>query len=196
MRMLKERLFVKTLMALSLSLFAATASAQRLALKTNALYLATATPNIGAEVRLAPKWTLNASVGYNPFTFSDNKKWRHVAVEPEVRRWLCSTFAGHFFAAHLLYSHYNAGNVKMPLGLFKELEDHRFQGDLGAIGIGYGYSWMLAKRWSIEAEVGVGVGVTKFDKYECAKCGDKVASETKWLFMPTKLALNVVYYIR
>ena len=38
------------------------------ALKTNAVYWATTTPNIGAEVRLAPKWTLEAEVGLNPFT--------------------------------------------------------------------------------------------------------------------------------
>lgn len=194
--MLNVTLHRKLLSTVAMALFALAASAQHVALKTNALYLATATPNLGAEVRLAPKWTLNASVGYNPFTFSDNRKWRHVAVEPEVRYWLCSTFAGHFFGAQLLYSHYNAGNVKLPLGIFKELEDHRFQGDLGAVGIGYGYSWMLSRHWSLEAEAAVGVGVTRYDKYECAKCGDKVGSETRWLFMPTKLALNVVYYLR
>ena len=32
------------------------------ALKTNALYWATTTPNLGLEVRLAPKWTLEAEV--------------------------------------------------------------------------------------------------------------------------------------
>ena len=37
------------------------------ALKTNGLYWATTTPNVGIEVRLAPKWTLEAEVGLNPF---------------------------------------------------------------------------------------------------------------------------------
>ena len=40
----------------------------------------------------------------------------------------------------------------MPFGIFSDLEKYRFQGDLGAVGLVYGYSWMLpGKRWSIEA---------------------------------------------
>ena len=35
------------------------------ALKTNALYWATTTPNLGLEFRLAKKWTLEAEVGLN-----------------------------------------------------------------------------------------------------------------------------------
>lgn len=180
-----------------LVLFAVKASAQHTVLKTNALYWATATPNLAIETRLAKKWTVELSAGYNPFTFSDNKKLKHIAVQPEARYWLCSTYAGHFFGLHAVYSHYNAGNVKMPFGLFKDLEDYRFQGDFGAVGIGYGYSWMLpGNHWSIEAEVGLGIGVTKYDKYECATCGSKVDHGTKTMFMPTKLALSVVYNIK
>ena len=41
------------------------------ALKTNALYWATTTPNLGLEFRLAKKWTLEAEVGLNPFNISD-----------------------------------------------------------------------------------------------------------------------------
>ena len=48
-------------------------SAQDMAVKTNLLYDATTTFNLGAEFRLAPKWTLDLSANYNPFTFSDNK---------------------------------------------------------------------------------------------------------------------------
>ena len=40
------------------------------ALKTNALYWATTTLNLGVEFRLAPKWSLMAEVGLNPFTGS------------------------------------------------------------------------------------------------------------------------------
>lgn len=173
------------------------AAAQNIALKTNAMYWATATPNLAIETRLGYKWTMELSAGWNPFTFSDNKKLKHIAVQPEARYWLCSPFAGHFFGLHAIYSHYNAGNVKMPLGLFNDLRDYRFQGDLGAIGLGYGYSWMLpGNHWSIEAEIGVGVGVTRYDKYECATCGSKVGSETKTMLMPTKAAVSLIYNIK
>ena len=50
-----------------------TGQAQEVAVKTNLLYDATTTFNLGAEFCLAPKWTLDLSANYNPFTFSDNK---------------------------------------------------------------------------------------------------------------------------
>lgn len=168
---------------------------QHIAVKTNALYLATATPNLALEARMSPKWTAEISVGYNPFTFSDNRKLRHIALQPEVRRWLCSPFAGHFVAAHAVYSHFNAGGISLPF--FPNLGDYRYQGDLGAVGIGYGYSWMLpGNRWSLEAEIGIGVGYASYGKYECATCGSKVADESKVRLMPTKAALSIVYNIK
>lgn len=120
-----------------------TITAQNVAVKTNVLYWTTATFNASVETRLSSKWTLDVSAGYNPFTFSDNKKLKHLAIQPEARYWLCSPFSGHFVGANLLYSHYNAGGVKMPFGIFSDLEKYRFQGDLGAVGLVYGYSWML-----------------------------------------------------
>lgn len=183
------------IMLLLLVSYIAPAKAQNVAVKTNALYWATASLNAAAEAKVADKWTVDLSVGYNPFTFSDNKKLKHIAVQPEARYWLCRVFSGHFVGAHILYSHYNAGGINLPV--FPELKDNRFQGDLGAIGIAYGYSWMLpSKRWSIEAEIGLGYGITKYSKYECATCGSKLAEETRSLFLPTKLALTVVYYIK
>lgn len=165
------------------------------AVKTNLLYWTTATPNLAIEAKIGRKWTMDLSLGYNPFTFSDNKKLKHVAVQPELRYWTRDPFRGHFFAANLLYSHYNAGGVKMPFGIFPELKDHRFQGDLGAIGVGYGYSWLLGSRWSIEAEAAIGYGLTHYSKYDCATCGSKLGEKTKSFVMPTKLAVSLVYHI-
>ena len=119
--------------------------------------------------------------------FSDNKKLKHILIQPEVRYWLCSPFAGHFVGANVLYSHYNAGGVKFPLGVFPSLESHRYQGDLGAVGLVYGYSWMLpGKRWSIEGVVGIGYGITHYSKYACEVCGSKMGEDTRGVFMPTK----------
>lgn len=174
-----------------------TTTAQNLAVKTNALYWATATFNAAVETRLSTKWTLDVSAGYNPFTFSDNKKLKHFVIQPEARYWLCSPFSGHFVGANILYSHYNAGGVKLPFGIFPDLENYRFQGDIGAVGLVYGYSWMLpGKRWSIEGVVGLGYGITSYEKYACAVCGSKIGEETKGVFMPTKLAVSVIYYIK
>ena len=82
------------------------------ALKTNAVYWATTTPNIGAEVRLAPKWTLEAEVGLNPFTGKNDdgsygKSLKHFRLHPEVRYWFCEAFYKHFLGLHIPYLIYN-----------------------------------------------------------------------------------------
>ena len=54
-------------------------SAQDISLKTNLLYDISTTFNLGAEFRLAPKWTLDVSANYNPLHFqtvrSGNTGW-------------------------------------------------------------------------------------------------------------------------
>ena len=173
------------------------ANAQDWRLKSNIAYWATATPNVAIESRLSDKWSLDLSVGWNPFTFSDNKKLRHIAIEPEIRYWLGCPFKRHFIGADLLYSHYNAGGVHLPFGIFSELNEHRFQGDLGAVGIVYGYNWTLPNNhWSIEAAVGLGYGITRYTKYRCyGKCASALEKKTKGMLMPTKIALSLVYNI-
>ena len=58
-------------------LFSLSMSAQHFALKNNLLYDATTTPNLGFEVGLSKKVTLDVSAGYNPFKFNDGKKLKH-----------------------------------------------------------------------------------------------------------------------
>lgn len=172
------------------------AAAPRWAVKTNLAGWATASLNAAAEVRIAPKATFNLGVSYNPFTFKENKKWKHILVQPEVRYWFCAPFGGHFIGAHLLYSHYNAGGVKLPAGLWSGLETNRYQGDLYGIGLAYGYQWILSPHWNFEASAGVGYGFTRFKHYECRTCGQYKGTENKHLFMPTKLALSFIYIIK
>lgn len=136
----------RMLLLLVSALFITSASAQDWRLKTNLAYWATTTPNIGVEKRLSDHWSLDLSTGWNPFTFRKNKKLKHIAVQTEMRYWLDSPFRGHFFGANLLYSHYNAGGVHLPLGLFPDLKKHRFQGDLGALGVVYGYDWHSTRK--------------------------------------------------
>ncbi len=171
------------------------ANAQTTALKTNTLYWLTTTPNIGAETLLSEKWTGSLTVGYNPFSFPNNKKLKHILIQPEARYWLCAPYAGHFVGINAFYSHYNVGGINFPLGIFSEVEDHRYQGDIGAIGLVYGYSWMLNNHWSIEASIGIGYGITHYKEYECEKCGTQTDTETKGMLMPTKIALSLIYYI-
>ena len=69
----------------------------KFAIKTNALYWATSTPNLGFEVGLAKKITLDVSGNYNPWKFGDDRQIKHWLVQPELRYWLCERFNGSFF---------------------------------------------------------------------------------------------------
>lgn len=172
-------------------------SAQSIVLKNNLLYDATATPNLGLEVRVAPKWTVGLMAGYNPFPLHDSeRKWKHVLISPEFRYWCCSAFAGHFVGANLIYSHYNAGGIHLPFGLVKSLRTERFQGDLAGIGAFYGYSWILSNRWSVEADIGIGYGYTHYKRYSCIKCGSFKGTDVKHHLILSKIGLSVVYNLK
>lgn len=57
--------------------------AQKVALKSNLLYDATTTMNLGLEIGLACKWTLDIPVNYNPWKLSDGKRLRHLGYSPK-----------------------------------------------------------------------------------------------------------------
>ena len=67
-------------------------SAQEWAIKSNLLYDATTSINLGVERAIADKWTIELSGNWNPFEFKDNKKWKHWLVQPEVRYWTWKHF--------------------------------------------------------------------------------------------------------
>lgn len=175
-----------------------TANAQKAVVKTNLLYDLAATANVGVEWGVTPHWTIDLSANYNGWTFGDNKKWKHWLLQPEARYWLCERFNGHFVGAHLLGGTYNLGNLDTDFKLFGtdfgQLKDYRFEGWMMGAGLTYGYHWILSRRWSIEAAIGIGYVYTRADKYECPHCGDKLEEDRKHhYFGPTKAAVNLIY---
>ncbi|MCR9011217.1 DUF3575 domain-containing protein [Gabonibacter chumensis] len=166
-------------------LFTIPSFAQEIAVKTNAAYWVTTTLNIGAELAIAPRMTLDITGNYNPFVFRDNKKIMHWAVQPEWRYWTCQRFMSHFFGVHLHYGRYNAG-----------LEKYRYKGWLVGGGVSYGYQWLLGKRWNLEAELGLGYAYLSYDKYCRSACGKRIGPGHKNYVGPTKFSISILYVIR
>ena len=54
---------------------------QVVAVKTNVLYDAITTPNIGAEVAFNKHWSVEASGYYNGWTFSSDKSFKHWMIQ-------------------------------------------------------------------------------------------------------------------
>ena len=157
-------------------------SAQDVALKTNGLYWATTTPNLGLEFALNPKWTVDLSGAYNPWTFSGDKKMRCWLVQPELRYWICEKFEGHFVGVHLHGAQFFGG-----------FNDKRYDGYLAGGGFTYGYDWILSPHWNVEAAIGVGYAhlwYKQSPRIPCVKCWSRKTDEYVGV---TKLSVSIVY---
>ena len=177
----------------------------QVAVKTNLLYDATTTPNLGMEIGVGRKNTLQLVYGLNPWTFNSDshgkRKAKHWLLMPEYRWWTCTKFNGHFLGVHLMGGQYNAANLDFPLpgaffsgeNLVKGVKDSRYQGWYAGAGFTYGYQWILSKHWNIEAEIGVGYNHVWYDKYPCYECGTKLADGSTNYVGLTKLGLSFLY---
>lgn len=158
------------------------AGAQDFALKTNGLYWGAATPNLGGEVALGRRWTLDAAVMYNPWTWSEGKKLRFWAVQPEARYWLCEKFEGHFFGLHAHGGEWT--------GVWK---GKRRDGWMAGGGVTYGYDWILSPHWNLEAALGVGYARLWWKESDCLPCIKGQERRHRDYWGPTKVSLSVSY---
>ena len=183
----------------ALASFFGCVNAQNVGIKTNLISDGFLNPNLGVEVGLAPKWTLDLSGQVNFWTVNDHK-WKHWLAQPEIRYWFCDRFAGHFLGLHAMGGQYNFGKIRNGIhnflgSDFSKLTDYRYQGWAAGAGIAYGYAWVLGKHWNLEAEIGIGWMYTRFDQYSCENCGRKLNDKPLHhnYFGPTKLAINLEY---
>lgn len=171
---------------------------QDFAIKTNLAGEAILSPNLGLEVGLSPRLTLDASAGVNAWTLSGDRRWKHWYVQPGVRRWFCDRFSGHFIGIHVHGGQYNVGGIDIPLNMFgsdfRKLKDGRYQGWFAGGGVSYGYAWILGRHWNLEAELGLGYSYTRYDKFPCASCGTRLETDASHHYVgPTKVSINLVY---
>ncbi len=159
--------------------------AQKIGIKTNVIYWAATTMNIGGEIAFTPRMTLDVTANYNPFRFHDNRKIMHWAVQPEWRYWFCRRFMGHFFGIHTHGGKYNGG-----------LEKYRYDGWFIGGGLSYGYQWIIGKHWNLETELGLGYAYLDYDKYLRDKCGRFINSDHRNYWGPTKLNVSFVYLFK
>lgn len=185
----------KFLTLLILLITVATVKAQSVGIKTNILYDATASANLGIEFGLSPKWTLDISGNYNGWDIND-MKWKHWFVQPEVRLWIFRKFAGSFIAFHGIGGQFNfahlPGGFKFLGCDFRNLNDHRFQGWGAGGGMGYGYACVISKHWNFEFEIAIGAVYANFKQISLY---DNRMEEkgTQVYYGPTKLSLAFEY---
>jgi hypothetical protein len=163
----------------------------KFALKTNLLEWLATTINGGVEVTGSRHWSFELTGSLNPFTFSNNKKWKHYQVCFEPRYWFKESMNGHFIGVHVGGGEYNVAGIKVPFWNFKK--EYRYEGWHIRAGVTYGYHWAFHRHWSLEALLGLGVVYTNYDQFDCKNCGPKRGTHNRTFFAPTRLAVNLVY---
>ena len=184
--------------------------AQTAAVKTNLIGWATTNLNIGAELGVGRKSTVQVFGTLNPWDFSDLKRYHFWNVMPEYRYWFCEKFNGHFVGIPALVGEYNMRNVKFPpigsasgfpdltneangpvTNSVGEIKARHVEGWYVGAGLTYGYQWMLNKRWNLEAEVGVGYAYSPLTLY--GRCNTIIEEKTIHYFGLTKVGLSIMY---
>lgn len=168
------------------------AFSQSIALKSNVLYDLTGTFNVGGEIRCDDHHSFQLSINYNPWNRGENKKMKHVLIQPEFRYWLDETFIGSFIGVQAHYAQYNFGGTTP----FTTVKNNRYQGNLIGCGVTYGHQWILSALWSVEASLSIGYAHLKYDKYGPAK-GDALIEKSRTnYFGPTQLGVSFIYFIQ
>ena len=182
--------------------------AQKVAMKTNALYWATATPNLGMEFAMSDRWTFELEGGYNPWNLdtNNNMKVKHWLVSPEFRYWFCNSFQGHFIGINANYTQFNIGGLPQGMpNLFVNLNTEvpmpdlsvaRIQGWAVGAGLTYGYAFPIARRWNMEFTVGYGWWYTQYDQFESRKCGLFQQAVARHALGPATAGISFIYMIK
>ena len=159
--------------------------AQRIMLKTNALGWGVLTPNLGLETRLSRHNTLNLEAYATPAHYG-KYSWKHATFTPEVRHWFSGRpQARHFVGVMALGSVYD-------MMLCEDIHEGMALG----LGVTYGYSFVLGKRWSLELTAGAGY-LYRYEK-ELYRLADPISeyNHHKGHFSPLKAGVTFVYLLK
>ena len=173
------------LLVFGLSLCLGAAHAQRIALKTNALYWAALSPNVGVEFRMSRHFTMNLEGSFSPFTVG-KLGLKHGSLSPEVRYW----FDGRPQTRHFV------GVMGMATMYDLQFRNTMHSGDAFGGGVTYGYSHVINRRWSIEGTVGLGVLHRSEKEYEHGAPIPDRTNNSGLVFAPLKLGISAVYTLK
>lgn len=158
-------------------------------IKNNLLFTAILQANLGFEVELWPRWSLDVPVWYSPYDYTPTRKIRLLATQPELRYWPRKAGEG-FFAG--LHTHIVGFNVALN-------DDGRYQDPnhaLWGVGFSVGYATHLDtyKRWGLEFTLGAGYSNYIYDSYRNWVNGPRFATTPDNHYWGlTRLGINLSY---
>lgn len=160
-------------------------NAQRIAIKTNTIDWVLMSPNLSLETRLSSRLTFDIGIAGNPMRWSpygSDIMLRNFRIEPELRYWFNRPMARHFMGFALLGG---------PFDL--QLKEHRYQGNIAAFGITYGYALVLGRNWNVEFSTGIGLGRLWGFDYKLPDSRPESKNMSKWIPVPIRANISFSY---
>lgn len=173
------------------------AAAQQVAVKTNLLYWAATTPNLGAEVALSKHSTIGMTANWNPWTIGADNRIRHWFVRPEYRYWVTEKFTRLYFGVHAIGGNFEVGGFKLPFigdRILTSLPTNYYKGSFVGAGFSIGYQFYVSPHWNLE--LSAGAGLARLSYHTEPVRGPKSASYTnrrRILPIPTEVGVSFVY---
>ena len=175
---------VRTLLLFLLSCSFLPAAAQRIAIETNTVQWATMAPNIGFQLFLSERISMDFSVGGCPFKLGKFQP-KYILVTPQVRYWFGRPLTGHYVGVLAPFTDYNM-----------RFNENMYKGEAVGFGASYGYYWVLNRRWSMGVTAGVGVARYRQFKYKHGEERPQEPNQVGWTAAPLNLAFNFSYILK
>lgn len=137
---------------------------RKLHVKTNALAWGFAISNIAVEIDIAKHWSATLPVYWSSWNYlKSTRKFRTLALQPEVRYWLSEDNEGWFGGAHFGLAWFNLALD----GNKYRFQDHDGSSPAlgGGIAVGYRMPISANKHWHLEFTVGAGAYSINYDKF-------------------------------
>lgn len=155
-------------------------------LRTNLLYWAAATPNIGIEWRISPSYGIKIDGGYGNWEYNGKDKIQKLwFVNPEVRRYMLESKRFYMGIGVML------GEYNLKLG------KTGYQGNLYGGALTTGYQLPMGKHFSWDFNIGLGAAHFSYNTFDVIDGVRvfKVRNSNKTLFIPTQVGVNLIWHI-
>lgn len=157
-------------------------SAQSFGIKTNLAGWAALVPNIGVDLILTETSSVDVSF-YQSASPSWLKDAQVTGVQIGYRYWL----------AHQPMQDFFVGATLTPTFYDLKIKERKHEGSCLPLGINFGYSWPIGKKWSIEASYGIGM---LFYNTRVHWENNYTTRDRNIVIAPTQIALNISYILK
>lgn len=184
----------------------------RLAVKTNVIYFATLSPNLGIEAAISPRFSVEFSAGLNPLKkdgkekplppdeegqpnqtlWEDGKSSKHWQLKGELRYWFDKPFSKHLVGVALFYGKFDWGGREVPFLFEKEFF---YDGKGFGAGVVYGYHCPLSRKLHLELTIGAGIISLDYDRRKTDHPQAGMTHYKKKYYGPTQLGAKLVFMI-